>query len=98
MPRSLADALNTAGSPPARSERGDSAVPPPGRRGRKAVTVYLDPAAHRQLPAAGAGAGPVRSGLGHGSDRRFVREARKSAACPLKQRCMLSWCHDVVTA
>ena len=49
MPRSLADALNTAGSPPARSGRGDSAVPPPGRSGRKAVTVYLDPAAHRQL-------------------------------------------------
>ena len=49
MPKSLAEALNTAGSPPVQSESGDSAVPPPSRRGRKAVTVYLDAAAHRQL-------------------------------------------------
>ena len=46
MSKSLADALNTVGSPPTRSE---SAAPPPSRRGRKAVTVYLDAAAHRQL-------------------------------------------------
>ena len=48
MPKSLAAALNTAAAP-AKSGRGDSAGPAPARRGRKAVTVYLDAAAHRQL-------------------------------------------------
>ena len=49
MSRSLVDALKTpqpeATSGDARADTGRS----PSRRGRKAVTIYLDAAAHRQL-------------------------------------------------
>ena len=49
---SLADALKPRPAPPAPSATPESdphAHRAPSRRGRKAVTIYLDPAAHRQL-------------------------------------------------
>ena len=48
---SLADALKPRPAPPASStpEPDPHAHRAPSRRGRRAVTVYLDPAAHRQL-------------------------------------------------
>ena len=49
MQRSLADALK---APPPDTTSGDEradAGRSPSRRGRKAVTIYLDTAAHRQL-------------------------------------------------
>ena len=52
MPRSsLADALKPRPAPPAPSapEPDTHAQRAPSRRGRKAVTIYLDTAAHRQL-------------------------------------------------
>ena len=52
MPRStLADALKQRPAPPAPSDRKPEpdAHRAPSRRGRKAVTIYLDTAAHRQL-------------------------------------------------
>ena len=52
MPRSsLADALKPRQAPPAPSapEPEPHAHRAPSRRGRKAVTIYLDTAAHRQL-------------------------------------------------
>ena len=52
MPRSsLADALKPRPAPPAPSapEPDTHAQRAPSRRGRKAVTIYLNAAAHRQL-------------------------------------------------
>ena len=52
MPRSsLANALKPRPAPPTPSapEPEPDAHRPPSRRGRKAVTIYLDTAAHRQL-------------------------------------------------
>ena len=48
---SLADALKPRPAPPAPSDREPEpdAHRAPSRRGRKAVTIYLDTAAHRQL-------------------------------------------------
>ena len=52
MPRSsLADALKPRRAPPAPQAPGPEPDAPrtPSRRGRKAVTIYLDTAAYRQL-------------------------------------------------
>ena len=51
MPRSsLADALKARQAPPAPApEPEPHAHRGPSRRGRKAVTIYLDTAAHRQM-------------------------------------------------
>ena len=52
MPRSsLADALKPPPAPPtpSASEPEPDAHRAPSRRGRKAMTIYLDTAAHRQL-------------------------------------------------
>ena len=49
MQRSLADALKAPLPETASGAEGDDAGRSPSRRGRKAVTIYLDAAAHRQL-------------------------------------------------
>ena len=49
MQRSLADALKAPRSETAAGDEGADAGRSPSRRGRKAVTIYLDAAAHRQL-------------------------------------------------
>ena len=53
MKRSLDDAMKAHRAPaaPADSSSEADARRPPSRRGRKAVTIYLDPAARRQLRA-----------------------------------------------
>ena len=49
MQRSLADALKAPRPETASGDEGAEADRSPSRRGRKAVTIYLDAAAHRQL-------------------------------------------------
>ena len=49
MQRSLADALKASLPETASGNEGGHPGRSPSRRGRKAVTIYLDAAAHRQL-------------------------------------------------
>ena len=81
MPRSsLSDALKPRQPTPAptAAEPEPHAQRAPSRRGRKAVTIYLDTAAHRQLRMLGLETDRVRPGSLRRGPQRSVPEARES--------------------
>ena len=63
----LADAFAEAQAPAATKtapdETADAANQPPSRRGRRAITFYVDPAAHQQLRILGIEAGESTQAL-----------------------------------